>query len=210
MRITVFGASGKVGQLLVGMLLEAGYDVIAFTHSSDPFGAHPQLRVLKGDVHDTAAVKQAVSGSEVVISALGSWGAPSKDIVSAGTANMIDAMQATSARRIITLTGHDARAKGDRLGILHRLSHAAIGLTPAKKILADGERHIKLLQQSNLNWTVIRSPIMNDRGSAENYLLTNRRPSPWATVNQRSVALAMLSIVQDDAFRCSAPFILRP
>jgi putative NADH-flavin reductase len=209
MRITIFGASGKVGRLVVEGALDAGYDVTAFAHHDPRFAEHARLKVAQGDVHSSADVAKAVKGADVVISALGSWGTGTKDIVSSGTANIIPAMEAAGARRVISLTGADARAEGDRLSLMHRLTHAAIQVTPPRKILADGERHIRRLEHSGLDWTVLRSPIMNEKGDPEGFRLGTGRPVPWATINRRSVALAMLGLIGDDNHSRQAPFITR-
>lgn len=60
MNITVFGANGRVGTLVVRRALDQGHRVQAFVHSRDPFDQHPQLTVRAGDVTDAAAVRGAV------------------------------------------------------------------------------------------------------------------------------------------------------
>ncbi len=209
MRIAIFGASGKVGRLVVKGALDAGHDVTAFAHHDPKFAKDSRLRIVRGDIHDSKDVAAAVKGADVVISALGSWGTKTKDIVGSGIANIIPAMEAAGAERIISLTGADARADGDKLGLLHRLTHAAIQVTPPRKILADGERHIRLLEQSGLDWTVIRSPVMNEKGDPKGFRFSTDRPAPWATVNRRSVALAILELIDDDSRSRQAPFITR-
>ena len=86
--------------------------------------------------------------------------------------------------------------------------HTAIGLF-AGKILHDGEEHMKLLGQSSLDWTVTRSPIMNERGDPSHFTLTDKRSYPWQTVNRASVAIAMVDQITSDEFINEAPFIVR-
>lgn len=211
MRITIFGASGKVGRLVVQGALEHGHDVTAFVHHDPKFAENPKLKVVQGDIHEPKDVARAVKGADAVISALGSWGTKRKDIVSSGMANIIPAMQDSGVRRVISLTGADARAEGDGLGVMHRLTHAAIRLTPLppRKVLADGERHIRLLERSGLDWTVIRSPVMNGRGRQKDFKLTSGRPMPWATINRHSVALCMFDLAVSGSHPRQAPFIVR-
>ena len=130
MRITIFGASGRVGRLVVEGALKDGHEVVAFVHHKPKFPDNPHLKIAQGDIHQTADVAKAVKDADVVISALGSWGTKSKDIVSSGMANIIPAMQDSGVKRVISLTGADARAEGDALGLVHRLTHAAIKLAP--------------------------------------------------------------------------------
>lgn len=208
MQITIFGANGRVGTTLTQKALDKGYGVRAFVHGSTPFEDHPRLAVVQGDIYDPEAVEQAVRGSEAVLSALGSWGTPKKDIVATGAENIITAMQKNEVNRVITLTGADAEAKGDRHGFVHRASRPFIKLF-AGKILADGEKHIVLLEQSGLDWTTIRSPVMNNNGEPTRYGLTDISPKPWQTINRESVALAMLEVLETKEWDYKAPFIVR-
>ncbi len=58
MQVTVFGASGNVGQRVVERLLVDGHEVVAFVHSSAPFAENDKLKVVTGDVHDAVAAGQ--------------------------------------------------------------------------------------------------------------------------------------------------------
>ena len=206
-QVTVFGANGRVGRLVVAELVNRGYTVVAFVHNRSHFIETPRLRVISGDIYNAQDVEKALDGSSAVISALGSWGTPMKNILTVGMKHIIPAMKARDLSTIISLAGADARASGDMLEVVHRVSYpfltAFIG-----KILADGERHITLLEKSDLDWTVIRSPIMLKRTpNHDRYTLDVRRPLPWQTVPYRLVALAMVNALQDRTWSKEAPFI---
>lgn len=205
--ITVFGANGRVGRLVVADLLERGHIVTAFVHSAGDMTSTDQLRVVRGDIYDAESVEKAIAGADAVISALGSWGTPGKDILSKGMSHIIPAMQAHGVKRIISLTGAEARTRGDHRGLIHRAAHLAASLL-AGKILRDGESHIAQLETSTLNWTVIRSPIMNENGSTR-YTLTLKRPYPWQTIHRQAVADAMVQQLNDSHFSNRSPFITR-
>lgn len=206
MLITIFGANGKVGRLVVAEALSRGHTVRAFCRSQPRFVAHPALTIVRGDIHDASAVETALRGSDAVISTLGSWGTPTKDILTTGIRNIIAAMQSANVRRIVSLTGADARAPGDSLSLLHNLSHAAIQLF-AKKILVDGEQHIYILAASKLEWTVIRSPVMVGLSHSSHYALSDSRPLPWQTVSRRAVAASMVDAIDNKSHYRSAPFV---
>lgn len=207
MKVAVFGAGGKVGSLVVGELLTRGHQVNAFVHSRPPRAEADGLKIVKGDVYDAPSVTDAIAGCDAVISALSSWHSPRKDVLSAGMTAIIPAMRSAGVSRIISLTGADARVAGDRLGMFHRLSYPLLSLA-AGKVLQDGEAHIRQLQESGLQWTVLRSPVMTP-GAVEAYALRDDRPLPWTTVPRQAVAKAMCDLLESGGYDGQSPYIVR-
>jgi putative NADH-flavin reductase len=207
MNITVFGANGKVGRLVTKLLLERGHTVTAFTRSGKGLPKDKQLTSCTGDIHDEIAVEKAIKGAEVVISTLGSWHTPTKDIVSSGMKNIIPAMHSNNSKRLISLTGAEARSKRDVVGPIHWIAHLFASLG-AGKILKDAEDHLMLLEKSNLDWTALRSPIMNEL-SSKNYSLSNKRPLPWTTIHRAGVARAVVDQVDDSSMLQQSPYLRR-
>lgn len=204
-RIVIFGAAGRVGSLLVEYALADGYVVTAFVHRHHRLPDHPLLSIIQGNVYNDDDVQRAIKGADMVMSALSSWGTKKKDVLSAAMTSIIPAMQKYGVTRIISLTGAEARANGDHLSIIHRFAHVGIGIVGGP-VLRDGERHITLLEQSNLNWIVIRSPIMRSSAS-QGYTLSLNRLLPWALINRQAVARAMVDQLSDDTHLRQAPFI---
>ncbi|WP_327699304.1 NAD(P)-dependent oxidoreductase [Streptomyces sp. NBC_00459] len=106
MRITVFGASGAIGHLVVRQLLDAGHHVTASVRTPAKLTlADGKPTVATGQLSDTAAVRKAVAGAHAVISALG----PSLKrsvkgtAVTDGTRTVVEAMQAENVTRFIGL-----------------------------------------------------------------------------------------------------------
>ena len=70
--ILITGGAGYVGSLLAPQLLARGYKVTVFDimYYGDDFlpKDNPNLRVIKGDIRDTAALKAALDGIDAVIS----------------------------------------------------------------------------------------------------------------------------------------------
>src|SRR3954462_11947608 len=69
----VTGGAGYVGSVLVPQLLAAGHKVTVldlFMYGEDVFDAvrnNPDLRLIKGDIRDEAAINEALRGSDAVI-----------------------------------------------------------------------------------------------------------------------------------------------
>jgi nucleoside-diphosphate-sugar epimerase len=68
--VMVTGGAGYVGSRLVPQLLDAGYRVTVYDimyYGSAHLGAHAGLRIIKGDIRDTAKFAAAVVGCDAVI-----------------------------------------------------------------------------------------------------------------------------------------------
>lgn len=208
MRITVFGASGKVGSLVVEEALRRGHTVVAFVHNRDLFVPNNKLIVQKGDVYNATDVAKAVQGSDAVVSCLGSWGTPKKNVLSAAMRAIIPAMRTQKITRIVTLTGSGAIAPGVQPSAGYKLMMQIVQPFPAGLVFHDGEEHMRLLAASGLTWTTLRSPIMNNMGSAA-YKLDARAALPLATIKRQAVANALLDQLDSDEFLVSAPIIHR-
>ncbi len=208
MQITVFGASGKVGSLVVESALRRGYTVVAFVHRTNLFSPSGELIVVRGDVYNKNDVASALRGSDAVISCLGSWGTPKKDVLTVAMRAIIPAMEASGMPRIITLTGSGAKAPGEHETSSHRLVMVLVKPFPAHKVFLDGERHMELLAASGLSWTTVRSPVMTSFGR-EGYRLDLKTQSPLATAHRTAVANALLDQLDSTEFLCHAPFIHR-
>jgi putative NADH-flavin reductase len=208
-QVTVFGANGRVGRRVVAEALRRGYTVVAFIHSGSQFATNDLLRVVQGDIYNADDVNRALDGSAAVVSALGSWGAPRKDILTAGMMNIIPAMQHRGIQTVVSLTGADARAPGDKIGIVHRVVHVVL-MVAAQKVLVDGEHHIALLDHSGLDWTVLRSPVMRPKAdTAHHYAFNKNRPMPWRLISYDTVAVAMVNALEDRTWSKTAPYITK-
>jgi putative NADH-flavin reductase len=196
--LVVFGANGRVGSLVVGLALQRGHRVIAFVYGKSKLPRHEALTLIKGDVRNKADVRRALRDADVVLSALGSWGTKTRDILSSGMRTIVPVMEELGLTYIVSLTGADAVAESDQRGILNKLSRAFMGLVGGR-VITDGEEHIRILQSSSLDWTIVRSPVMLG-GKALPYRLESAVVPPYATIRRASVAEAMLDLADSHEY----------
>src|SRR6516164_4860774 len=74
MRLTILGATGGIGRLLLPLALEQGHEVTAFARSPEKVvrnGSGTRLRVLGGDLYNASQMADAIRGSDAVLSAFG-------------------------------------------------------------------------------------------------------------------------------------------
>ena len=205
MNILIFGANGNIGTRVVFSLLNDGHNVKAFVHGPSQLPEHELLTIVTGDVRDAKDVELALSGVDVVISTLGSWGTKSEDILSTGMQVIIPAMEKADLKRIVSLTGSGVLLPTDKVAWYDQLNPLLLKII-GPKILIDGERHIQALQESSLDWTVVRSPVMKD-GVKHGYTLSNTPPLLWKRAVRDDVSQAMVDLAISNDYVKQAPFL---
>ena len=71
MNLVVLGATGRTGRLVVEQALAAGHTVTALVRSPEKLTAgHSNLRVVRGEATETAAVSSALEGAATFVLAL--------------------------------------------------------------------------------------------------------------------------------------------
>ncbi|HET8670579.1 MAG TPA: SDR family oxidoreductase [Candidatus Saccharimonadales bacterium] len=169
MKIVVFGASRGVGFEVVKQALEAGHCVTAFVRSLEKFTLkHANLTICQGDSMDAAAVERAVEGQEAVISALGPTRPPVACMMETSARNIVAAMKKHGVRRLVSITGAGVRQPEDKPKLADHLIGFLLNLL-AKDVVLDSAANVKAIQASDLDWTVVRYPRLNDGERTRKY-----------------------------------------
>src|SRR5262249_41439519 len=115
---------------------------------------HENLRVLKGNVLDLDSVETAVAGQDAVLSALGHKRFFIKTTtLSAGTKNIIRAMENQNVRRLICITSLGINDSRFRLGLYYTLFVIPVIVF---FYFQDKARQERLIRNSHLIWTIVR------------------------------------------------------
>jgi putative NADH-flavin reductase len=197
MNIAVFGATGGTGLELVRLGLAQGHTITAFVRDPSRLSFHGQaLRSVVGDVGDADCVNQAVAYQEAVIVALGSSDRKEHSVRSGGTANVIRAMQASRARRLVVVS---AGGVGDSYGQAPVVLKLVIK-TMLKNTYADHEQQEQYVRASGLEWVIVRPAMLTDgpaTGRFENG--ASRTGLPEGKVTRADVAGFLLQQLTDDS-----------
>ncbi|MHA1559142.1 MAG: NAD(P)-dependent oxidoreductase [Alphaproteobacteria bacterium] len=150
-RVLVVGATGKSGREAVKYAVAAGHSVTAFVR--DPANAtfDPVVKIAVGDVLNTGDVDAAVADNDVVISALGSKGLRRAAVCAPGVSNIVSAMNARGARRLIAVSAYGTGESNH--GIYGWLLNTLLGSSQRDKVEME-----KVLAKSGLDWTSVRPP----------------------------------------------------
>jgi putative NADH-flavin reductase len=163
MRITVFGANGGTGRLLVAQASNAGHEVTAVTRHPEDFPVrHENLTIFAGDVTDLSSTREAIAGSDVVLSTLGvPYSRRPVSVYSVGTTNIVAAMKSVGIRRlaVVSSSATDPAVRHLDSGggfFFEKVLKPVIGGTFGKSLYADMLRMENLLHGSDLDWTIAR------------------------------------------------------
>ena len=164
MRIVVFGATGGTGQEAVAQALAAGHQVTAVVRRADALPERPDLQiVVVPDLNRPDLVDRAVSGHDVVISALGTHAKGPVSVCTDGIRSIIGAMSRCGVRRLIVVSAYGAAETHD--GSLYSL---VVWATLGDK-MRDKEAMERLIQASALDWTIVRPPALRDKPRTGRY-----------------------------------------
>ena len=103
MKVVIFGANGKTGTLLTEQALTKGHHVVAYFRKAGSLTLqHPNLKIITGNLNESVKLKEAIAGSDVVLSALGggSLTRHSTDIIK-GIDKIITQMEEEGVNRFI-------------------------------------------------------------------------------------------------------------
>lgn len=198
--ITIFGASGQTGRLLVDQALRAGHQVTAVVRDRGRLPAsHERLRVECADVFEVAAIEPLVAGRHAVVSALGPRSPRDQShVMSAGIASVVKAMQAGDTRRLVLISAapvpkHDP---GDtpllRMTVKPVLRAVFKGLYDDMALMED---HVR---GSGLDWTIVRPPRLTNWPATGKYRTAVNRNLPGGhTLSRGDLAGEILRLLSD-------------
>jgi len=168
MKVTVFGATGSIGKQVISQSLEKGHEVTAFCRDTSKLQEfnHANLCFITGDVFNSSEVSKALSNQDVIIIALGSGKSRKSNVRSVGTKNIIQAMKANGVQRLICQTTLGTHESNANLNFFWKYIMFGWYL---KQIFQDHELQEKYVQESGLDWTIVRPGAFTNGEKTEIY-----------------------------------------
>lgn len=202
MNITVLGATGRTGRLLVEQLRERGHEVTAVVRdrARAPEGVH----VVVGDVRDREVLVRALTGADAVASALGPRGRDD-DVHRALVARLVPVMRQIGVRRYVGVGGAGTDVPGDRKRPRDRVISRAMHLFGGA-VVADKTAELAAWRDTDLDWTVVRPPRLGD-GPATGRVEHDAHVSTRSTRMRRADLAGFLAdVLEQGLYPRQAPF----
>ncbi|MFD3976155.1 NAD(P)-dependent oxidoreductase [Streptomyces cyaneofuscatus] len=202
MRLTVFGATGGVGQEVVGQALAAGHEVTVVVRDPARLPEAFDTLALHGaavPLDDPAAVRAAVAGRDAVLSGLGSRSRKADGVAERLTGRIVDAMEAEGVRRLLVVSATPVGPVPAGEPLVDRLARKAIGAVLAD-LYADLARMEAALERGATDWTSVRPPKLTDGPRTGVYRkVVGGAPVSSRSISRADVAHAMLGMIDDPA-----------
>ncbi|MDO0935575.1 NAD(P)H-binding protein [Streptomyces sp. DG2A-72] len=198
MNLTVFGATGGIGQEIVRQALTAGHQVTAVVR--DPARlpvTGTGLEVFRADVTDPEALRPAVTGRDAVLSGLGARSRKDAGVAARLTRTVLRAMEAEGTRRLLVVSAAPLGPAPERDSPLDR---AVRGLVSAilKDVYDDLREMEAELARSAVDWTSVRPPRLQDKPLTGRYrTVVGGTPAKGRFIGRADVAHAMLAMADE-------------
>jgi putative NADH-flavin reductase len=203
--VAVIGGTGKSGEFLVLHLLNQGIPVKMLLRNPENFQLKsPLIDIIRGDARDPRAVYSLIEGCSAVISTLGQ---PKNEppIFSDATRNVIAAMNLFRIGRYIVITGINVDTPRDK-----KTGYAEAATEWMKdnfpKTTADKQTEWELLDSSELDWTLVRLPII-ELTDQKNEVKISLVDCPGEKISAGSLAEFLVNQLYDTTYFKQSPFI---
>ncbi|MEU0087875.1 NAD(P)H-binding protein [Streptomyces sp. NPDC006274] len=200
MKLTVFGATGGIGQEIVGQALAASHQVTAVVRDPARFGVTGEaLEVVRSDLRDPQELRPAVAGQHAVLSGLGARSRSDAGITARLTRAVVAAMEAEGTRRLLVVSAAPLGTPPQREPLLDRAMMSVVGAV-LKPVYDDLRAMEAELARSATDWTSVRPPKLVDRPLTGEYrTAVGGNPRSARSIGRADVAHAMLSMADDPA-----------
>ena len=194
-RLTILGATGRIGRHVVEQAVGAGHEVAVLVRDSERLGdLRDRVRVVTGTVSEPGAVHEAVAGAEAVISAIGPDANDPIEVerLRAGMRNILIAMERHGVPRIVNLSGAGITAPGERKPLLDKLASRIVrGL--ARHVVQAKQAEYDELARSEVEWIAVRPAIVTDGPLTGRYVAGPEALRPGARISRADIAHLMLA-----------------
>jgi hypothetical protein len=162
MNITIFGATGKTGIILLEKALLQGQHVTVYARNPSKISQNQEkLKLIKGELTDLSKIEEAVQDADAVISLLGPLPGSKDLLVSVGMKNIIEAMGKKGIKRLIATATPSFKVPQDTFQF-----EFTFAVFVVKNLFRYSYENIvrigNQIWESDLDWSMVRLPMLSD------------------------------------------------
>ena len=165
--IVVYGASGRIGEVIVDVALERGYKVIGISRNPEKLQfTHRNFTARKGDLMDVSSIRELARGAYAIvisISAKANDNQPENSVLVNATKNVVEALSQLEKKPYIVQMGSASMMYGStfaeiRLNLLDAPFPFEEG-TVMHAVIVGHQISLRAYQQSSLDWSIVAPPM---------------------------------------------------
>jgi putative NADH-flavin reductase len=180
MRVTIFGATGRTGRLVVAEALRRGLEVTALVRNMAKAEFPDGVRVVEGDAREAVAVTAAFEGADAAVSvmAIPEGTGPMTDLSDA-TGTIVAAMERSGPRRLV-------------IAVNSSVFHDRPVKPPFDVVAEEHRRDLAIVRASSLDWTALAPTFLTDDEPTGSYVVELDAKAPGAGLPRGHLAVAVL------------------
>ncbi len=201
-KMTVFGATGRVGEHVVRQALAAGHHVTAVARDPARFDvSHPALAVATvPGLTDPEVLRAALEGSDVAISGVGPRGRKDGPVASSTTHGILRAMQASGVRRFVAVSAVPVGPVPEGESFVNRRLFLPFISAFARNVYADLAEMEDEIRRSVTEWTIVRPPrLVNEPLTGKYRTVVGGNVPRGYSISRADVAHLMLAVLDNPA-----------
>ncbi|MFS1180763.1 SDR family oxidoreductase [Enterococcus lactis] len=186
-KVLILGANGQIAKLVTDRLLkETNDELTLYLRNSQRIGNPDPSRVtiIEGDVNDFETLNEAMVGQDIVYANLGGEFEPMAK-------NIVQVMEKNKVSRLIYVTG---------LGLYHEVPGEFgrwVEETIGTPVMDDTRRAAAAIENSTLNYTILRAAYMNNDPEVDYELTEKGEPYKGTIISRASIADLIVRMIKD-------------
>ena len=205
MRVAVFGATGRVGALVVQALLTRGHEAVGVSRSTP--GRQHQRKYLSrvGDMTDPTFIQFVMADCDALIFCIGQRLQSEKNLFSKNlspsdirTQIMNPIMRVIGSdhtKRFVYLSAFGVGADLKKHALLFRM---VLRLSSLGASYEDHNQAESVLRASRTNWTIVRPPGLTDKDEVVSLSDARGKWTSFMTVSRKSLAAFLVQTLEDE------------
>ena len=154
---------------LVKMALKYGHNVTAILRTPSKLTiAHPNLKIVKGDIMEPETLEKHLYDKDAVISAVGKNSLKETTLYSTGNKNLLAMMEKTNTKRVFFISAAGLEINPS-FNLFVKLTTKFVLQNLLKNMFADLIRMERIVKESKENWTIIRPPQLTNKQFTGHY-----------------------------------------
>jgi putative NADH-flavin reductase len=199
MKLTVFGATGRIGGQVVRQALDAGHEVTAVVRDPARFDvSHPALEVATvPGLTDPEVLRPVLEASDAVISGVGPRGRKDGPVASSTTRGILSAMEASGVRRFVAVSAVPVGPVPKGESFVNRRILLPFISAFARDVYVDLAEMEDEIRRSTTEWTIVRPPkLVNKPLSGKYRTIVGGNVPRGYTISRADVAHLMLRVLE--------------